>query len=111
MNSPNESMVTLFDWNILVLPTNEQIFVGLRERPPTVPPFLPPDDDDSPLPFVLTNSSPIERFDEETGVGYTESGGRYVVIGQPRDPTGMIQFSVNQMLPAKQIRWKYDFAS
>lgn len=109
MQSATDSMVTLFDWNILVLPTDEEIFVGLREKPATVPPFLPPDGD-NPLPFILTNSSPIDHFDANTGVGFTESGSRYVVIGQPSDPTGMIQFSVKQMLPAEHIRWKYDFA-
>lgn len=93
-----------------MLPTGQEIFVGLRERPATVPPFLPPDDGDETLPFVLSNSAAIKAFDENTGVGHTESGERYVVIGQPSDPTGMIRFSVSQMLPASDIRWKYDFS-
>lgn len=94
-----------------MLPTGQQIFVGLRERPATVPPFLPPGDgDETLLPFVLNNSAAIAHFDENTGVGHTESGERYVVIGKPSDPSGMIRFSIEQMLPAKDIRWKYAFS-
>lgn len=101
--------ITLFHWNILVLPTGEELFVGLRERPATVPPFLPPDTA-SPLPFTLRNSSPIRQFDALAGVGFTDSGRRYVVIGKPSDPTGMIRFSVEQMMAASEIHWKFDFA-
>jgi hypothetical protein len=102
--------MTLFHWNILVLPTDEEIFVGLRHRPETVPPFKPAEDDDELLPFTLRNSSPIQDFDQSRGVGYTQSGRRYVVIGQPSDPTGMIRLSVNQMMAAEAIRWKFEFA-
>lgn len=109
VNSSN-TVMTLFHWNILVLPSDQEIFVGLRHRPETVPPFLPPDEDDELLPFTLRNSSPITDFDKSKGIGYTESGRRYVVIGQPSDPTGMIRLSVNQMMPAEDIRWKYDFS-
>jgi hypothetical protein len=109
MNTATESVMTLFHWNILILPGDEEIFVGLRHRPETVPPFKPADDDDELLPFTLRNSTPIKNFDKQRGVGFTESGRRYVVIGQPSDPTGMIRLSVNQMMPADEIRWKYDF--
>ncbi len=101
--------MTLFHWNILVLPGKEEIFVGLRHRPETVPPFKPADDDDELLPFTLRNSSPIKEFNENTGVGFTQSGKRYVVIGKPSDPTGMIRLSVDQMMQQEDIRWKYDF--
>lgn len=101
--------MTLFHWNILVLPSDEEIFVGLRQRPETVPPFKPPEAQDELLPFTLRNSSPIKEFDKTRGVGFTESGRRYVVIGQPCDPTGMIRLSINQMMPPEDIRWKYDF--
>lgn len=109
-NSTANTVMTLFHWNILVLPSNEEIFVGLRHRPETVPPFLPPEEDDELLPFTLRNSSPITSFDKAKGVGFTESGRRYVVIGQPSDPTGMIRLSVNQMMQPEDIRWKYEFA-
>ena len=109
MRATTERVMTLFHWNILVLPSDQEIFVGLRHRPDTVPPFLPADADDMLLPFTLRNSSPITNFDKATGIGFTESGRRYVVIGQPNDPTGMIRLSVEQMIPAEAIRWKYDF--
>lgn len=105
---PN-TVMTLFNWNILVLPGEEEIFVGLRQRPETVPPFKPAEEDDELLPFTLRNSSPIKDFDEKRGIGFTESGRRYVVIGQPSDPTGIIRLSVNQMMPPEDIQWKYDF--
>lgn len=102
--------MTLYHWNILVLPSNQEIFVGLRQRPETVPPFKPADDDNELLPFTLRNSSPIQEFDVSRGIGFTESGRRYVVIGQPSDPTGMIRMSVSQMMPAEDIHWKFSFA-
>lgn len=101
--------MTLFHWNILILPGGQEIFVGLRRRPETVPPFKPADDDEV-LPFLLRNSSPIRDFDRSRGIAYTESGRRYVVIGQPSDPTGMIRLSVSQMMSADDIQWKYAFA-
>lgn len=84
--------------------------MGLRQRPETVPPFKPADDDNELLPFTLRNSSPIQEFDVSRGIGFTESGRRYVVIGQPSDPTGMIRMSVSQMMPAEDIHWKFSFA-
>lgn len=110
MTQASEKSMTLFHWNILVLPSDEEIFVGLRHRPETVPPFKPPEDDDELLPFTLRNSSPIKDFDPSRGVGFTASGRRYVVIGQASDPTGMIRLSVNQMMAAEDIRWKFEFA-
>jgi len=101
--------MTLFHWNILVLPSEEEIFVGLRQRPEVVPPFKPPEAGDELLPFTLRNSSPIETFDKNRGIGFTKSGRRYVVIGKPSDPTGMIRRSVENMLEAEIIRWKYEF--
>lgn len=109
MEQAQEKVMTLFHWNILVLPGDEEIFVGLRHRPETVPPFKPAEDGDELLPFTLRNSSPIKDFDLSRGIGFTESGRRYVVIGQPSDPTGMIRLSVNQMMAPEAIRWKYDF--
>ncbi len=102
-------MMTLLHWNILILPSETEIFVGLRQRPETVPPFLPPDDADALQPFVLHNSSEIAEFNAQTGVGFDKDGKRYVVLGNPNDPTNMIRFSVSQMLPADDIRWKYAF--
>lgn len=110
MENNANSVMTLYHWNILVLPDEQEIFVGLRQRPETVPPFKPADDEDELLPFTLRNSSPIREFDQQRGVGFTESGRRYVVIGQPSDPTGMIRLSVSQMMPAGDIQWKYSFA-
>jgi hypothetical protein len=109
MENNANSVMTLFHWNILILPSDEEIFVGLRQRPETVPPFKPAEEEDELLPFTLRNSSPITDFDHKRGIGFTESGRRYVVIGQPSDPTGMIRLSVNQMMPPEDIRWKYDF--
>lgn len=106
--SQNPTM-TLFHWNILILPGDKEIFVGLRHRPETVPPFKPADDDEV-LPFLLRNSSPIKTFERRRGIGFTESGRRYVVIGEPSDPTGMIRLSVSQMMSAENIHWKYEFA-
>lgn len=111
MQNSTLSVTTLYEWNILVLPTEEEIFVGLvRQEPETLPPFLQPGDGDELLPFMLTNSSAIKEFDKQRGVGFTTSGERYVVVGQPSDPTGMIRMSVSQMMTADDIRWKYDFA-
>jgi hypothetical protein len=110
MNNKADAVMTLYHWNILVLPDEQEIFVGLRQRPETVPPFKPADDEDELLPFTLRNSSPIREFDQSRGIGFTESGRRYVVIGQPSDPTGMIRLSVSQMMPATDIQWKYSFA-
>jgi hypothetical protein len=42
-------------------------------------------------------------------VGFDNDGSRYVVLGTASDPTGMIRFSVGQMIQADEIRWKYDF--
>ena len=109
MSTAANSVMTLFHWNILMLPSGEEIFVGLRHRPDTMPPFLPPEDDDSLLPFTLRNSSPITEFDKDRGVGFTASGRRYVVIGQPSDPTGMIRLSVSHMMSEDDIQWKYPF--
>lgn len=109
MSSPTDHVMTLLYWNILILPSEQEIFVGLRQRPEVIPPFKPPQDGDELLPFTLRNSSPITEFNEKRGVGFTQSGRRYVVIGKPSDPTGMIQFSVEKMMPAADIRWKYDF--
>ncbi len=110
MDNKAEAVMTLYHWNILVLPSEQEIFVGLRQRPETVPPFKAAEDDDELLPFTLRNSSPIQEFDPARGIGFTESGRRYVVIGQPSDPTGMIRMSVSQMMPAKDIQWKFSFA-
>lgn len=109
MNNTAKSVQTLFNWNILILPTEEEIFVGLCNRPETVPPFAPPDAADDLLPFILQNSSAIHEFNDKIGVGFDSDGSRYVVLGKPSDPTGMIRFSVGQMMKPDEIRWKYDF--
>lgn len=109
MTSAANTVMTLYNWNILILPSGEEIFVGLRQRPETVPPFKPVDEEDELLPFTLRNSSPIKEFNQAQGIGYTESGKRYVVIGQASDPTGLIRLSVDQMMPAEQIKWKFPF--
>ncbi|SFK51923.1 hypothetical protein [Methylophaga sulfidovorans] len=110
MTRAANTVMTLYHWNILILPSGEEIFVGLRQRPETVPPFKPADEEDELLPFTLRNSSPITEFKQTQGIGYTESGRRYVVIGQPSDPTGLIRLSVTQMMPTEQINWKYPFS-
>lgn len=109
MTKHRNSAITLYHWNILILPDEREIFVGLRQRPETVPPFLPPENQDELLPFQLQNSSAISQFDEHSRVGFDVDGTRYVVIGNPDDPSGMIRFSVNQMMKADEIRWKYQF--
>lgn len=109
MTTTSNTVMTLYHWNILILPSDEEIFVGLRQRPEVVPPFKPPEGGDELLPFTLRNSSPINEFDDKRGVGFTQSGRRYVVIGKPSDPTGMIRFSVEKMMPVEAIRWKYPF--
>ncbi len=109
MNTANSHSITLFNWNILILPDEQEIFVGLRQRPETVPPFLPPENSDEILPFTLQNSSVIKDFDENRQVGFDANGTRYVMIGQPGDPTGMIQFSIKQMMKPGDIHWKYAF--
>lgn len=109
MTKHANTAITLHQWNILILPTEEEIFVGLRHRPETIPPFQPPAEDDEILPFMLNNSNPITEFDNKTGIGYTDNGTRYVVLGKPSDPTGFIRNSVAQMMQEKSINWKYDF--
>lgn len=110
MQNNATSVQTLFDWNILILPTKEEIFVGIvRQLPEPLPPLLQPEQGDELLPFMLTNSDPIKDFDKQRGVGFTESGERYVVVGEPSDSTGMIRFSLQQMMSADEIRWKYEF--
>lgn len=109
MKNTAKSVYTLFNWNILILPSDVEIFVGLCNRPATVPPFAPPDSADDLLPFILQNSSAIEEFNDKTGVGFDSDGSRYVLLGKASDPTGMIRFSVRQMMSAEAIRWKYDF--
>lgn len=109
MNNTAKSVYTLFNWYILILPSDEEIFVGLCNRSATVPPFAPPDAADDLLPFILQNSSAIKEFNDKTGVGFDSDGSRYVVLGKASDPTGMIRFSVGQMMQADEIRWKYDF--
>lgn len=109
MTNAAKSVFTLFNWNILILPTDQEIFVGLGNRPEIVPPFAPPDAADELLPFILQNSSAITEFNDKTGVGFDRDGSRYVVLGKPSDPTGMIQFSVGKMMKADEIRWKYAF--
>ena len=110
MNIARERTITLFNWNILILPGEQEIFVGLRHRPEVVPPFLPPEDSDEILPFTLQNSSVIKDFDENRQVGFDDDGTRYVMIGQPGDPTGMIQLSIQQMMKPEDIHWKYAFS-
>jgi hypothetical protein len=61
------------------------------------------------LPFILQNSSAISEFNDKTGVGFDSDGSRYVLIGKASDPTGMIRFSVGQMMKPDEIRWKYEF--
>lgn len=109
MNNTAKSVYTLFNWNILILPTDEEIFVGLCNRPETVPPFAPPGAADDLLPFILQNSSAITEFNDQTGVGFDSDGSRYVLLGKASDPTGMIRFSVGQMMQPEEIRWKYEF--
>ncbi|MEX1201576.1 MAG: hypothetical protein WEB02_12385 [Methylophaga sp.] len=110
MGNASENAITLFHWNILILPSDTEIFVGLRHRPETVPPFLPPEGADSLQPFVLHNSSEIKAFNDQSGVGFDSDGKRYVILGQPNDPTNLIRFSITQMMQADDISWKYDFA-
>ncbi|AFI84609.1 hypothetical protein Q7A_1791 [Methylophaga nitratireducenticrescens] len=109
MNNTAKSVYTLFNWNILILPTDEEIFVGLCNRPETVPPFAPPGAADDLMPFILQNSGAISEFNDKTGVGFDRDGSRYVVLGKASDPTNMIRFSVRQMMKPDEIRWKYEF--
>lgn len=109
MAQAKETAITLFHWNILILPSDTEIFVGLRHRPETVPPFLPPEGSDALQPFVLHNSSEIKDFDDQRSLGFDKDGKRYVLLGKPSDPTNMIRFSIAQMVQANDIRWKYDF--
>lgn len=109
MSQHYRSSVTLYQWNILLLPDEREIFVGLANRPETVPPFAPLDAADELLPFILQNSSAIKAFDEKTGVGFDSDGSRYVLLGKPSDPMGMIRLSVGQMMKVDEIRWKYEF--
>lgn len=109
MSQASEIAITLFNWNILILPSDIEIFVGLRHRPETIPPFLPAEGSDTIQPFVLHNSSEIKEFNEQSGVGFDSNGKRYVILGNPNDPTNVIRFSITQMMPADDIRWKYDF--
>ncbi|MCB2425446.1 hypothetical protein [Methylophaga pinxianii] len=109
MTQHRNASITLYHWNILILLDEREIFVGLRQRPETVPPFSPPKNQDELLPFQLQNSSAISKFDEYSRVGFDVDGTRYVVIGNPGDPTGLIRMSVSQMMKAEEIRWKYDF--
>lgn len=53
MSSPTDHVMTLLYWNILILPSEQEIFVGLRQRPEVIPPFKPPQDGDELLPFTL----------------------------------------------------------
>lgn len=110
MNQSTNAVITLFHWNILILPSDREMFVGLRERPEVIPPFAPPEDADQIQPFILHNSSEITEFDDKTSVGFDKDGKRYVLIGPASDPTNMIRFSISQMMPADDIRWKYAFA-
>lgn len=110
MSQANETAISLFNWNILILPSDTEIFVGLRQRPKTMPPFLPADDSDAVQPFMLHNSSEIKVFNDHSGVGFDRDGKRYVIFGNPNDPTNMIRFSITQMMQADDINWKYDFA-
>lgn len=110
MNTASNQAITLFNWNILVLPSDVEIFVGLRQRPETVPPFAPPENADTLQPFMLHNSSEITEYNRQTGVGFDQDGKRYVLLGKPGDPTNMLRFSVSQMMPAEDIHWKYAFS-
>lgn len=109
MGFASKSVQTLFNWNILILPTGKEIFVGLCNRPDVIPPFAPPTASDDLLPFLLQNSSVITEFNVKTGVGFDSDGSRYVVLGKPSEPTGMIRFSISQMMKAQDIHWKYAF--
>lgn len=110
MSPTHHTAMTLYNWNILRLPDDREIFVGLCQRPEVVPPFAPPQQADELLDFTLHNSDPIDRFDLHSGVGFTLSGNRYVLLGPPSDPSGLIRFSVGEMMQPDDIRWKYDFA-
>ena len=110
MTDSTKPVTTLSYWNVLILPTGEEIFVGLRQRPESMVPEVSHDGDDQLLPFALHNSDPIESIDTSNGFGLTRSGQTYMLIGDPSDPHGMIRFSVSQMMRNDDIQWKYDFA-
>lgn len=101
---------TLSYWNVLILPTGEEIFVGLRQTPENLVTDSSNDQGDDLLPFSLHNSDPIETLDTESGFGKTRTGQSYVLIGGPSDPHGMIRFSVSQMMRPEDIHWKFEFA-
>ena len=46
MTNAANTVMTLYNWNILILPSGEEIFVGLRQQPETVPPFKPADEEE-----------------------------------------------------------------
>lgn len=78
--------------------------MGLCNRTETLPPFSLPNAADNLLTFILQNSSAIQEFNDSTGVEFDSNGSRYVVLGKPSDPTGMIRFSVSQMMQSDEIR-------
>lgn len=100
MNTEKE--ITLFHWNILELGDELEIFVGLRDKPDK---YLR----DTASDYLFRYSTPVESFDEVTGIGVTKSGRVYRCMGAPTDPHGEIRAIVGVILNGRNFRFRYDF--
>lgn len=76
-----DNKITLFHWNILELPDNRAIFVGLQHRPERD--YIKSHDitADILLNYSFRQSTTIQLFDERSGQGITGSGRQYHCLG------------------------------
>jgi hypothetical protein len=89
--------VILTQWNIIeIIQTGEQHFVGYSQ-----------------LDQLGRVSTPILKFDDESGVGETRSGSQYKVIGKPGRLHSDARYVLERVCPIELIayRFRYPIAS
>ncbi|MCC5796299.1 MAG: hypothetical protein JJU48_03100 [Methylophaga sp.] len=109
MNETAKSPITLLNWNIVEFEAGSAIFVGLRRSPPNFVMQHAAEDGWFRLDCSFRNSTTIEHFDPSKGIGHTQSGRRYVLLGKPSDTTGLIRKSVETIFKNDKFKYRYKF--
>ena len=109
MSEIAKSPITLLNWNIVDFESGAAIFVGLRRTPPNYVMQHLAEEGWFRLDCSFRNSSAIVDFDPSTGIGHTQSGRRYVLVGKPSDTTGLIRKSVETIFKDDKYRYRFDF--
>jgi hypothetical protein len=104
-----DNKITLFHWNILELPDNQAIFVGLQHRPERDNIQKHDITADILLNYSFRQSTAIQLFDEISGQGVTRSGRQYHCLGLPSDPKNLIRKVVKLKFGLLPCRFRYEF--